>query len=73
MTVRWKAVVAESQMSRIDEVAQELQAAGMHVDAVLEVLGAVLGSAEDRLKAGLSAAPGVASVSPQCDVRASRA
>ena len=48
----------------IHEVADDLRAAGLHVDQVLEAIGTVTGSADAKSVEGLRKIKGVADVSP---------
>ncbi|GFZ93574.1 hypothetical protein [Nesterenkonia alkaliphila] len=65
---QWVITVAEEHRDRIGELAQELEAAGLRIDRVLNSLGQIIGgspgpaSAESSLHSRIASTAGVASV-----------
>lgn len=67
-TQQWVVVVGDQHLHRIDAVVEDLEAAGLHVQQVLGILGQITGhaesagTAEDPLRGRLAAVRGVESV-----------
>lgn len=59
---RW--VITVSGDRPINDVADDVAAAGFAIDQVLEVIGSITGSATDSVAEAVRAVPGVADVSP---------
>jgi hypothetical protein len=54
--------VHDDQLAHIDELADQLRAAGMRVDQVLHPVGVITGSVPSTRRAMIEAVPGVAAV-----------
>ncbi|RAX51120.1 hypothetical protein DQ353_01710 [Arthrobacter sp. AQ5-05] len=57
--------VQDAYLERVQEVAHDLEEAGLAIDRVLGTLGQVVGHAEDSGRARLAGVRGVASVVPE--------
>ncbi len=62
MTSRITVTIDDDHVSRANEVADQLRAAGMTVEQVLGTVGIITGSVESAQRASLEAVPGVAAV-----------
>lgn len=62
MTSRITVTIDDDHVSRANEVADQLRAAGMTVEQVLGTVGIITGSADAGQRASLEAVPGVAAV-----------
>ncbi|MEY2516813.1 MAG: hypothetical protein QOJ89_4171 [bacterium] len=57
--------VAESQLAQIEDVAERLRAAGMHVEQVLPAIGVITGTVPAAQLTALAEVEGVASIEEQ--------
>ena len=59
MTENITVQVDDEHVAHLDGVAEQLKAAGMHVDQVLEAIGIITGTANTQVLAALEQVPGV--------------
>ena len=64
-TVTFIVTVQDAYLERVQEVAHDLEEAGLAIDRVLGSLGQVVGHAEDSGRARLAGVRGVASIEPE--------
>lgn len=57
--------IDDDQLSRIDDLADQLRAAGMRVDQVHGAVGVITGEVTEAQRATISRIPGVASIEDQ--------
>jgi hypothetical protein len=60
---------SDDQVARIDELADRLRAAGMHVDLLLRPAGVITGSVPASQRAAIGEVPGVAAVENEGSVQ----